>query len=83
MNWCLYLLECADGSLYAGITNDLEKRVAAHNRGTGSRYTRARLPVKILVSKPYANRSEASRAEAAVKKLPRQKKIGFFNENES
>ena len=78
MSWCLYLLECADGSYYAGITNDLENRIKAHNNGTGAKYTRGRGPVKLLAQQAFDNRSEASKAENAIKKLPKNLKLGFF-----
>ncbi|NOU25369.1 MAG: GIY-YIG nuclease family protein [Methylotenera sp.] len=77
-NWFLYLLECKNGAYYAGITNDLEARFAAHLTGKGARYTRANPPVKMLANKPYANRSTASMAEAQLKKLPRHKKLAYF-----
>lgn len=78
MSWCVYLLECSDGSYYAGITNDLENRIKAHNNGTGAKYTRGRGPVKLLAQKFFDNRSEASKAENAIKKLPKNLKLGFF-----
>jgi putative endonuclease len=78
MSWCLYLLECADGSYYAGITNDLENRIKAHNDGLGAKYTRGRGPVKLLAQQDFENRSEASKAESAIKKLPKSQKLGFF-----
>ena len=78
MSWCLYLLECSDGSYYAGITNDLENRIKAHNNGTGAKYTRGRGPVKLLAQQSFDNRSEASKAENAIKKLPKSQKLGFF-----
>ena len=81
--WFLYLLECKNGAYYAGITNNLESRYAAHASGKGARYTRANPPLKILATKVYADRSEASSAEAALKKLPRIKKLDFFCELES
>jgi putative endonuclease len=80
MSWVLYLLECNNGAYYAGITNDLPARFAAHQTGKGARYTRANPPVKILASKPYADRSSASMAEALLKKRPRHQKLGFFDE---
>jgi putative endonuclease len=73
------LIECKNGAFYAGITNNLEQRYAAHASGKGARYTRANPPVKILASKPYADRSAASVAEAQLKQLPRHKKLSFFN----
>jgi putative endonuclease len=80
MDWVLYLLECKNGAFYAGITNNLEQRYAAHASGKGARYTRANPPVKILASKLYADRSAASVAEAQLKQLPRHKKLNFFDE---
>lgn len=78
--WFLYLLECQNGAYYAGITNDVAARFAAHVAGKGARYTRANPPVKIIATKPYANRSSASVAEAQLKALPRNKKLQYFNE---
>jgi putative endonuclease len=78
--WFLYLLECKNGHFYAGITNDLEARFAAHLSGKGARYTRANPPLRILASKIYADRSSASVAEAQLKNLPRSKKLSFFDE---
>jgi putative endonuclease len=78
MSWILYILECADGSLYTGISNDLDKRIKAHNDGVGAKYTRGRGPVKLMASKPFENRSEASKAESLVKKLAKNDKLGFF-----
>ena len=79
VTWFLYLLECNNGAYYAGITNDLQARFAAHLAGKGARYTRANPPVKVMASKPYPDRSSASIAEAQLKNLPRSKKLGFFN----
>jgi putative endonuclease len=79
MAWFLYLLECRDGSYYAGISNRLPERIAAHNNGLGARYTRGRGPVKLLASKAYLDRSSASKAEAFIKQLPRHKKLAFFD----
>jgi putative endonuclease len=79
-SWFLYLLECKNGHYYAGITNDLQARFAAHSSGKGARYTRANPPVKIIASKPYLDRSSASVAEAKLKNLPRSKKRSFFEQ---
>lgn len=79
MFWVFYLLECNNGSYYAGITNDLPARFSAHLSGKGARYTRANPPIKIIASKLYADRSAASVAEAQLKKLPRHKKLQYFN----
>ena len=79
MIWWVYLLECKGGSFYAGITNDVEARFRAHLEGKGAKYTRAYPPIKILAQKSFANRSEASVAEAQLKKLPKSQKIAFFD----
>jgi putative endonuclease len=76
--WCLYLLRCKNGALYAGITNRLSARFAAHVAGKGARFTRANPPVCILGAHPFAGRSEASKAEWAIKQLPRAKKLAFL-----
>ena len=73
--WFVYILRCSDGSLYTGITNCLERRLEKHNRGVASRYTRARLPVCLIYSEPQANRSVASKREAAIKSLEREEKL--------
>ncbi len=77
MSWCCYLLQCADGTLYCGITNDLEKRIATHNEGEGAKYTRSRLPVNLLYSEACADRSVASKREREVKALPRTAKLAL------
>ncbi len=76
--WILYLLECRNGALYAGITNDLEARLAAHMEGKGAKYTRANPPLRVVASRGYPDRSKASSAEYQVKKLPRARKLDFF-----
>lgn len=73
--WCLYLLECSNGSLYAGITNDLQARFTAHQAGRGAKYTKAHKPVRIVGSATFGDRSLASKAEWALKQLPRAKKV--------
>jgi len=78
MTWTLYILECADGSFYTGISNDLDKRIKAHNDGLGAKYTRGRGPVRLLASKLFESRSEAYIAESLVKKLAKNDKLGFF-----
>lgn len=72
--WFLYILECNDGTLYTGITNDLTRRTQRHNDGKGARYTRTRCPVKLVYYEPCANRSAALIREAAVKSLNTRKK---------
>jgi putative endonuclease len=78
LNWFCYLLECADGTLYTGITNDIDKRLAAHNGGTASKYTRARLPVRLVYAEPHPDRASATRREAALKKLKRGAKLALM-----
>jgi len=79
--WFLYLLECRDGSYYAGISTDVAARFAAHAAGKGARYTRSRPPVRVLAVRAYAGRSEASRAEWELKKLPRARKLDWMAGN--
>ncbi len=74
IEWFLYILECKDGTLYTGITNNLEKRLRSHNDGTASKYTRSRTPVKMVYSEPVGDRSNATKRELQVKKLSRTKK---------
>ncbi|KLD76927.1 GIY-YIG nuclease family protein [Xanthomonas hyacinthi] len=80
--WFLYLLECRNGSYYAGITLDLQARYQAHLRGSGARYTRANPPLRLLASRAYPDRAAASRAEWALKQLPRARKLAFLREPE-
>ena len=72
--WCLYVLRCADGSLYCGITNDLARRFHQHSQGTGARYTRGRSPLTLLRTWPMENKSTALKAELAFKSLSRRDK---------
>ena len=76
--WFCYLLECADGSLYTGITPTLERRVTRHNDGSASKYTRARRPVRLVWSEPWPDRAAASRREHAIKRLPRPAKLALL-----
>lgn len=73
--WAVYVLECGDGSLYTGSSNDVEKRLATHASGKGARYTRSRLPVKLVFAEPVADRSAALKREAALKRLTRSQKL--------
>ncbi len=77
MPWVVYLLRCGDGSLYAGATNDLARRVARHAAGKGGRYTRSRLPVVLVHEEPVRGRSAALRREAALKRLTRAQKLAL------
>ena len=78
MNWFCYLLRCADDTLYCGITNDLEKRLAAHNAGTASKYTRVRVPVELVFAESCADRSAASKREMEIKSLKRTDKLALI-----
>jgi len=76
--WFVYLLECRNGSYYAGISNDVEARFQAHLCGKGARYTRANPPVKLLAMRAYSDRSAASRAECELKRQPRARKLAWL-----
>jgi len=76
--WYLYLLACKDGTLYTGITNDLARRLAQHNGGRASRYTRSRLPVRLVYQERCRNRSDALKKEYAVKQLSRRAKEEYI-----
>ncbi len=76
----LYILKCADKTLYAGITTDLKRRIIEHNSTKlGARYTSVRRPVKLVYFKKFKNRSVASKEEARIKKLKRDKKLMLIN----
>jgi putative endonuclease len=77
MAWVCYLLECADGTLYTGISNDLPRRLGQHARGVASKYTRSRLPVRLRWCQRHRDRSAALRREAAIKRLPRAGKLAL------
>lgn len=76
--WTVYLVRCRDGSLYTGITTDLDRRLAAHNAGTASRYTRSRLPVKVVHEETGFSHGTALKREAAIKRLPRREKLALL-----
>lgn len=73
----VYLLRCADGTLYTGYAVDVAARVAKHNAGTGARYTRGRRPVELLHAEERPTRSEALRREAEIKRWPRARKLAL------
>jgi putative endonuclease len=75
--WRVYLLRCGDGSLYAGATNDLARRLALHAAGKGARYTRSHLPVALAYEERVRGRGAALRREAALKRLPRAAKLAL------
>ncbi|MEF2144970.1 MAG: GIY-YIG nuclease family protein [Desulfovibrionaceae bacterium] len=80
--WFVYLLECADNTLYCGVTTDLTRRVAEHNAGTGAKYTRSRLPVRLAASRKCQDKSDALRLEIKIKKLPRSRKLHMLRNAE-
>ena len=78
----MYVVECADGTLYTGYTTDVERRLKTHNAGKGAKYTRNRLPVKLLYQEAFSSKQEAMSAEALFKKrLTRQEKLDYITEH--
>jgi len=78
MPWFVYILKCQNDNLYTGITNDVEKRMAAHRAGKGARYTRAFGVASLLYQERHSNKSLALKREAEIKSWPRVKKMGFI-----
>ena len=74
-----YLLRCSDGTLYCGWTDNIEKRLAAHNSGKASKYTRSRLPVKLVYFETFDTKQEAMSREARIKQLSRREKLALIN----
>lgn len=77
-DWTVYMLRCADGSLYTGIARDAAARLSVHNAGRGAKYTKARRPVALVWSEPAACRSTASKREYAIKQLGRSEKLALI-----
>jgi predicted GIY-YIG superfamily endonuclease len=73
--WIVYIVRCADGTLYTGITKDVARRYQQHNAGTASRYTRSRLPVKLIYREVHPSQSSALKREAAIKAMNRREKL--------
>jgi len=80
--WFVYIVQCSDGTLYTGITTDVEKRIAKHNSGKGAKYTRTRLPVVCLYTQEFENKSLASKEEWRIKQLKKSEKENIINEQE-
>ena len=78
MAWYVYLLRCGDGTLYTGATDDVARRLAAHQRGKGAKYTRSRLPVELVYQETCPDRSAALRREAAIKRMTRAQKLALL-----
>lgn len=68
-SWCVYILKCSDGSYYTGSTNNIDRRVAQHNNGTGAKYTHSHSPVELAYFEPQLDRSSAAKREIEIKKL--------------
>lgn len=76
--WTVYMLRCADGTLYTGITNDLEARLAKHLAGTGAKYTRGRGPFTVLLTEPHGSQSDALKRERQIKSLSKAQKLNLL-----
>ena len=81
--WYLYILRCCDGSLYTGITTDVQKRLKAHRTGRGAKYTRGRGPLELVYQECCGSHSQALRRELEMKALPREKKLCILSEYEA
>ena len=81
--WHLYILRCKDGSLYTGITTDVEKRLEAHRNGRGAKYTRGRAPLELVYRDECGDHSAALKREAEIKRLPREEKLKLINKPEA
>jgi len=78
MPWYVYIIECKDSKLYTGITNNLDKRIKAHNCGNGGRFTKYRAPVELLYSEDCLNRPAALKREVQIKRLERIEKLALI-----
>lgn len=78
----MYVVECCDGTYYTGYTTDVKKRIAVHNSGKGAKYTRARLPVKLIYVEGFNSKEEAMSAEALLKRKKRPQKERFLSDNQ-
>ncbi len=77
--WCVYLLECQDGSFYTGVTNDIDARMKAHSEGSGSKYVYKKGFKALLKVKMCKDKSDACKCEYEIKQLPRNEKLGWFD----
>jgi len=78
--WYLYILECCDKSLYTGVTLNLQRRIKAHDNGSGGSYTRSRLPVSLVYFESYSTKSEALKRELQIKGWARKKKLALIRQ---
>ena len=76
--WCVYILRCGDGTLYTGMTDDFEKRLAAHNSGKGAKYTRGRAPLVAVYQEACGSKSDALKREYEIKRLTRVQKLALI-----
>lgn len=79
MSDCVYILQCSDGTLYTGWTNDIQKRLAAHNAGRGAKYTKTRRPVSLVYIEPAATKEDALKREYAIKQMTRAQKLKLIS----
>lgn len=77
--WFVYIVECSDKTLYTGISTDVDKRINTHNNGKGAKYTKYKLPVKLVYFKEFENKSEASKEEYRIKQLKKSDKKLLIN----
>ena len=80
--WTVYILECGDGTLYTGITDDLERRLKAHAQGKGAKYTRGRGPLKLRHREELPDKGAALKREYAIKQLSKTEKVTLFSEKQ-
>ena len=83
MEWIVYILKCADGTLYTGITNDLGRRMSEHETGQGAKYTKGRGPFELVYNETCHGRGKASKRESEIKSLDREQKLKLVSENRS
>jgi len=81
VSWFVYIVRCADGTLYTGVSTDTARRCKQHNDGKASRYTRSRRPVRLIYQETHADQGSALRREAAIKALSRRQKMALIREN--
>ena len=81
-NHCCYIVECRGGEFYCGYSNNVEKRVDAHNKSLGAKYTKTRLPVKLVYTECFDSKSEAMKREYQIKQLTRQQKLKLIREKQ-
>ena len=81
-NYCCYIVICGDNTLYCGYSNNVEKRVDAHNKKRGAKYTKTRLPVKLVYTECFDSKSESMKREYQIKQLTRQQKLKLIREKQ-